>query len=105
MSTLLEKLGDQLDDETLRALFSEAENIVNGRPLAAELSDPGSPEPVTPIQLLTSKTRVVLPPPGEFGRTDMYGRKRWKRVQFFANQFWQRWRKEFLQNAQTRNKW
>lgn len=105
MSALLEELGDQLNDETLRTLFAETENIVNSRPLTAELSNPDSPEPITPMQLLTLKSKVVLPPPGEFSRPDMYGHRRWKRVQFLANQFWQRWRREYLQTLQTRKKW
>jgi hypothetical protein len=105
ISALMAELGDQLDDETLRTLFTEAENVVNSRPLTAEFSDPDSPQPITPMQLLTLKAKVVLPPPGVFNRPDMYGRKRWKRVQFLANQFWQRWRREYLQNLQTRRKW
>ena len=105
ISALMADLGDQLDDETLRTLFTEAENIVNSRPLTADVSDPNSLQPLTPMQLLTLKSQVVLPPPGEFSRPDMYSRKRWKRVQFLANQFWQRWRKEYLQSLQTRGKW
>ena len=34
-----------------------------------------------------------------------YGRKRWRRAQFLAQEFWQRWRTHFLQNLQIRNKW
>ena len=105
LSALMADLGDQLDHETLRTLFTEAENIVNSRPLTADVSDPNSLQPLTPMQLLTLKSQVVLPPPGEFSRPDMYSKKRWKRVQFLANQFWQRLRKEYLQSLQTRRKW
>ncbi|CAB4026326.1 Hypothetical predicted protein, partial [Paramuricea clavata] len=72
ISALMTELGDQLDDETLRTLFTEAENIVNSRPLTADVSDPDSPEPITPMQLLTLKSKVVLPPPGQFSRPDVY---------------------------------
>ena len=30
---------------------------------------------------------------------------RWKRVQYLANQFWIRWRSEYLSNLQPRQKW
>ena len=52
ISALMADLGDQLDDETLRTLFTEAENIVNSRPLTADVSDPNSLQPLTPMQLL-----------------------------------------------------
>ena len=32
-------------------------------------------------------------------------RKRWRRVQHIANDFWTRWRKEYLTNLQQRQKW
>ncbi len=59
ISALTAELGAQLDDETLRTLFTEAENIVNSRPLTAEFSDPDSSQPITPMQLLTLKAKVV----------------------------------------------
>ena len=34
-----------------------------------------------------------------------FKRKRWRRVQHIANEFWSRWRKEFLSNLQARCKW
>ena len=51
------------------------------------------------------KSRIVLPPPGSYERTDLYARKRWRRVQFLANEFWSRWKREYLQSLQLRNKW
>ncbi len=86
-------------------ILHRAGNNVNSRRLTVEFSDPDRPQPITPMQLLTLKAKVVLPPPGFLNRPDMYGRKRWKRVQFLANQFWQRWRREYLQNLQTRRNW
>ena len=70
LSSLLQEHGSQLDDEALRTLMTEAESIVNGRPLTVEtLSDPLSPEPLTPNHLLTLKTQIVLPPPRQVRTT------------------------------------
>ena len=63
------------------------------------------PEPLTPNHLLTMKSKVILPPPGEFQRADLYSKKRWRRVQYLANEFWTGWRKDYLQSLQPRQKW
>ena len=87
LSVLLQEHGSQLDDEALRTLMTEAD-VICSRPLTVEnLSDHESPDPLTLNHLLTSKTEVVLPPPGCFERLDLYSRKRWCRLQFLANQF------------------
>ncbi|KAI3351065.1 hypothetical protein L3Q82_005632 [Scortum barcoo] len=96
----------RLNDASLRAFFYEAMAIVNGRPLTVDnLSDPHSLEPLTPNHLLTLKSSKVLPPPGVFVREDMYGKKRWRHVQYLAEQFWSRWRKEYLTNIALRQRW
>ena len=51
------------------------------------------------------KSRVVMPPPGDFTTPDRYSRKQWRRVQHVANGFWDRWRKEVLLTIQNRKKW
>ena len=104
LAVLLEKNGQQLDDETLRTLMSEVMAIVNGRPLTHDLDDPDL-VPLNPSRLLTGKSKIIMPPPGTFQRQDLYCRRQWRRVQHLADQFWQRWRKEYLQNLQARPKW
>ncbi|XP_042857471.1 uncharacterized protein LOC122243811 [Penaeus japonicus] len=106
LTAMLHHHSKQLDDESLRTLMVEAETIVNGRPLTVDnISSPQSLEPLTPNHLLTMKTKVVLPPPGAFQSDDQYSRKRWRRVQYLANEFWNRWKREYVQSLQSRNKW
>ena len=105
LQSLLKNNGHILNDESLHTLLLEAEAIVNSRPLTVEnVNDPDS-APLSPSQLLTMKAKIVLPPPGVFQKEDLYSRKRWRRVQHLSNEFWQRWRKEFLTALQGRQKW
>ena len=84
----------------------EAESIFNSRPLTVnQLAGPDSSSSLTPNHFLTMKSKVVFAPPGAFQPTDMYCRKRWRRVQHLANKFWTRWRKVFLLGLQQRMKW
>lgn len=96
----------RLDDTSLRTFFYEAMFIVNNRPLTiGSISDPTSIEPLTPNHLLTMKSSVPLPPPGNFAKEDLYAKKRWRRVQYLSEQFWNKWRKEYLANITLRQRW
>ena len=106
LAVLLQENGTQLDDESFRTLMKEVQNIVNSRPLTVNtMVSSGAPEPLTPNHLLTMKVKVLMPPPGVFLREDLYSNKRWRRVQHLANEFWNRWRREFLHTLQMRQKW
>ena len=95
-----------LTDESLQTLMTEVEGILNCRPLTVEtISDVNSLQPLTPSMLLTQKTKVIMPPPGSFSSTDTYSRKQWRRTQHLVQEFWSRWRKEFLATLQEREKW
>ncbi len=88
LNALLDDHGTQLDEESLRTFMCETESIVNSLPLTTDnLTSPNGMEPLTPNHLLTMKSRVLLPPPGEFQREDIYLVKRWRRVQYLVNQF------------------
>jgi hypothetical protein len=106
LSATMDLCPGRLDDASLRTLLYEAMAIVNSRPLTpVDSSDPQAEPPITPNHLITMKATTPLPPPGHFVREDMFARKRWRRVQYLLEQFWSRWRKEYVLNLQRREKW
>ena len=106
LEALLKTHGSSLNEENLRTLITETKTIINSRPLTVESSsDANSEMPLSPSQLLTMNTDVILPPPGTFSKPDIYSRRRWRRVQHIAGELWTRWREEFLQTLEVRQKW
>lgn len=75
--------GRGLDSESLRTLITDVECIINSRPLTTPFCDPDDLDPLTTNHILTMKSKVVLPPPGNFQK-DVYLRKRWRIVQYLA---------------------
>ena len=74
---LLKTHSHSLNDESLRTLMAEVELIINSRPLTVEtISDSKSEIPLSTSNLLTMKTSVVMPPPGEFSKPDAYSKRR-----------------------------
>jgi len=105
LAGLMEEYGHCLNEESFRTLMCEVEAIINSRPLTTASGEPDDLEPLTPNHILTTKSTVILPPPWEFQKNDIYMRRRWRRVQYLANLFWSRWKKEYLVVMQVRNKW
>ena len=60
--------------------------------------------PLSPINLLTLKSRVLMPPIGDFTAPDIYCGKHWRRVQHISDEFWSRCRKEVLATLQCQQK-
>ena len=76
LSSLLKTHGTSLNGEAGTTLMTEVEAVLNFRPLMTELlSDGNSLNLISPSNILTMKTKVVMPPPGEFGRADIYCHK------------------------------
>ena len=105
---LVEKDSVRLDTTNLRTLFYECMAIINSRPLTTQqLAHESSvdPLPLSPNMLLTMKSESPSSPPGDFDRSDLVSRKSWRRIQYLAEQFWARWKLEYLNDLQKRQKW
>ena len=85
----LKDYGASLSDKSLRTLLVEVEAIVISTPLTTDLlSDVNSLIPLSPINLLTMKSKVMMPPPAVFSTPDTSSCKHWRRVQHISNEFW-----------------
>ncbi|XP_030845109.1 uncharacterized protein LOC115925437 [Strongylocentrotus purpuratus] len=93
-----------LNDEGLTTLMCLVEAIINGRPLTITSDDARDAEPLTPNHLLLLRSKNALPP-DVFQKHDLYGRRRWRQIQYLADLFWRRWVKEYLPSLQQRQKW
>ena len=91
-------------DFQLLTIFTEAENIVNSRPLTAVSDDVNDYEALTPNHFLIGRPNANLPImlPCD---TSLFGRKRWKQTQALTEHFWRRFTKEYLPLLTIRTKW
>ena len=94
----------KLTHEILTTFLAEVTAIINARPLIPVSSDPEHPHILSPSILLTQKSGTLIPLPSSCGPQDML-RNQWKRVQLLADEFWNRWRNEYLSTLQSRQKW
>lgn len=94
-----------LSRDELQTLLQEAANVVNSTPLWNPSSDPEDPQPLSPHMLLTLKEPIVSLIPISETDSVSYGKRRWKRVQFLANEFWKLWQTSYLSSLHVRQKW
>jgi len=76
---------------------------LNNRPLTAVSDHPDDLSTLTPVSILTGCVASSFPP-DVLVRADGY-RSSWRAVQWMANQFWKRWKREYLLLLQQRPKW
>ena len=76
LNSLLKTHGESLTSELLRTLLFEVETGVNSYPLTTEtIYDITTAIPLSPINVLTMRSKIVMPPPGAFASPDKYCRK------------------------------
>lgn len=85
--------------------LQECACILNNSPLWEFSADPNDPAPLSPAMLLNMRGND--PPETSFSLDDIlsYGNKRWRRIQYLSDQFWCRWKHDYLQLLQKRSKW
>ena len=104
----LQLLGKRdLSRDEFTTLIVEATAIVNSTPLWEVSNNPDDPSPLSPAKLLTLKDNPHPPPVDTFAPTDLlqYGKRRWRRVMYLAEQFWIRWQRFYVAELQDRRKW
>lgn len=91
-------------EETLITALAEIEHAVNSRPLTHVSIDPRDSEALTPNHFLlgTSSGQIRL---GKYDARNLCTRKQWQVAQFFADEYWRRWLREYLPTLIPRKKW
>ena len=72
LSTLLRNHGEIINDQSLRTLLVEVEGIINSRFITCQsIGDFNIIIPLSSLQVLSSKTTVVMPLPSSFQKQGM----------------------------------
>ena len=93
-----------LTHDVLVTVMAEVGAIINSRPIVPFSNNETSPEILTPSALLTMKFIDDQQPNADLDKRSLY-KKQWEQVNYLANKFWLRWRKEYLHSLQQRRKW
>ncbi|XP_059080012.1 uncharacterized protein LOC131878129 [Tigriopus californicus] len=101
LQSMLRESPHCLTDESLQTLFCEIESIMNQRPLTTVSNDPSDLEALTPNHLLHMRGGQTHP----FTTQSEMARSRWRKIQHMADKFWQRWKREYLADLRSRQKW
>lgn len=104
LQALLQEQRIRLTDDNLNTLMCEVESILNQRPLTLISDDPQDLNTLTPNHLLLLRPENSFPP-GIFSASDSYSKRRWRQIQYLADLFWTRWKKEYVSLLQSRQKW
>lgn len=98
----------KLTYRTLSVILAEVEMIVNNRPLSTVSDDPDNLTPITPAELVLGRRMEALPDPN-FKKLKNFDESRftsmWRCRQLLLNQFWRRWRDDYLLRQSVRKKW
>ena len=88
-------------------IIAKAADVVNNTSLWAVSADPNDPMPLTPNDLLRPRDGEPQTSQEEYSEADLlrYGRLRYRKVQYLVEQFWSRWKEEYVHSLTARRKW
>ena len=92
----------RMDEEVLWTYLTQAERIINDRPLLAVREEMGEPTPIRVSDLLQPKSSsfvaINLP-------LSQLVERRWRVVNNLTAEFWRKWKADYLGTLQERQKW
>ncbi|XP_050535031.1 uncharacterized protein LOC126902051 [Daktulosphaira vitifoliae] len=97
-------LGTSFNFEELCTVLAQVEACLNSRPLTPLSSDPCDFKVLTPSHFLIGGPAQVIPEPDLLDIPANRLRK-WALMQKTMQDFWRRWRMEYLSSLQVKNKW
>ena len=96
--------SSDVNDEELITIFTEAEELLNSRPLSYQSADVRDITPLTPNHFLLGQMGGQFAPESELSK-EFHPRQRWRKVQHLVSLVWRRWLKECLPLLTVRPKW
>ena len=96
--------NSDVTDEELITAITDAENLLNSRPLTYQSANIKDDVPLTPNHFLYGQMGGQFAPES-VDTTRFNPRKRWRKVQELISRVWSRWLKEYLPMLNTRPKW
>ena len=90
--------------DELTTLLTQVEDILNSRPLSPLSEDPNDLQPLTPAHFLIGTPLNSFPEPSTL-HLPINRLTRWQRFEQMRQQFWRRWKAEYLHTLQQRKKW
>ena len=91
-----------MDEESLWTYLTQAERIINDRPLTAVREGVGEPTPIRASDLLQPKSSSFIDINLPLGQLVD---RRWRIVNSLTTEFWRKWKTEYLDSLQERQKW
>lgn len=90
--------------EEITTLLCQIEACLNSRPLISMSRDPMDLAPLTPGHFLVGHALTTLPEPG-FESLDLTPTCRYRLITKIRDDFWRRWKTDYLQTLQPRTRW
>ncbi|XP_053691865.1 uncharacterized protein LOC128740351 [Sabethes cyaneus] len=84
-------------------VLTQVEAILNSRPLYATSPDADAPEVCTPGHILLGRAITAIPEPS-YQNVPVNRLDRWQFVQRLRDEFWKKWKNNYLQTLQQRTK-
>lgn len=94
-----------LTTDQLYTLVVQIEGSMNARPLFAASDDPSDLNPITPAHLMIGRSTLQRPLSEDVSERPDNRLTLWGLQQKMHQQFWCRWKEQYLMELQKRNKW